>query len=169
MQRILPNLIMILFIFWGCSSKTNLYQVSSKDNTENTEIFIEKDIDVNQRGKFSLTPLMTAAKSNDFRLIRTLLANGADIDAKDDFRKSAIWYAYDYESFDAFKILLENGAKIDFSMNYDNAPTLYKKRNLYKLAKEYSLLTKIRYNPNDPWCIEYLFFGIFRRILFVRD
>jgi len=149
MQRILPNLIMILFIFWGCSSKTNLHQVSSKENTQKIQTIIQEDIDVNQRGEFSLTPLMTAAKSNNFRLIRTLLANGADIDAKDDFRKSAIWYAYDYESFDAFKILLENGAVIDFPLNYDNAPTLYKKKNLYKIAKEYSLLKKIRDNSND--------------------
>jgi len=151
MQRILPNIILILFIFMGCSSRqTNLYQVSSEVNTQKIQTLIENNGDVNKRGEYSLTPLMTAAKSNNFRLIRTLLANGADIDDKDDFRKSAIWYAYDYESFDAFKILLENGASIDFPLDYDNAPTLYKKRNLYKLAKEHSLLKKIRHNPDDP-------------------
>ncbi|MCP4108856.1 MAG: ankyrin repeat domain-containing protein [Desulfobacteraceae bacterium] len=142
-------LIMLLFSWTGCAKKVTLHQAAAKGSTNTVQSLINEGAGVDERKEFGITPLMAAAKTNNFKVIRKLLENGADINAKDNFRLSALWYAYDYESFDAFKLLLENGASLDFPLSFKTASTIYKKKKLYRLAKEYTWLRRIRRTGGD--------------------
>ncbi len=135
---------MLLFSWTGCAKKMTLHQAAMKGNANTVQSLINEGASANEKKEFGITPLMAAAKTNNFKVIKQLLENGADINAKDNFRLSALWYAYDYESFDAFKLLLENGATLDFPLSFKTASTIYKKKKLYKLAKEYIWLSRIR-------------------------
>lgn len=137
-------LMVLVFLCPGCAKKLTLHQASMKGSVNTVQSLINEGADVNERGEFGMTPLMAAAKNNNFKVVKKLLENGAEIGAKDNFRLSALWYAFDYESFDAFKILLESGAKLDFPLSFKTASTIYKKKKLYKLAKEHIWLNRIR-------------------------
>ncbi len=88
--------------------------------------------------------LITAAKSNNARLIASLMLGGSDINMKDRQGKSALQHAFEAGNFEAFKILLESGASADFPLTYEAAATAYKKMKLYRLAKEYQLVRQIK-------------------------
>ncbi|OQX22209.1 MAG: hypothetical protein BWK80_31065 [Desulfobacteraceae bacterium IS3] len=99
------------------------------------------DTEIRRAGEATL---ITAAKSNNARLIASLLLGGSDINMKDNQGKSALQHAFEAGNFEAFKILLESGASADFPLTYEAAATAYKKMKLYKLAKEYQLIRQIK-------------------------
>ncbi len=95
----------------------------------------------------SLPPLFVAAKSNNIILIKNLLLSGEDVNQEDNYGKSALKYAFDHENYEAFKVLLENSANTYF-LTYEMASGTYSKMELYKLAKEYGQLNKIKNRQN---------------------
>ena len=88
-------------------------------------------------------PLIIAAKSNNFKLISNLIRDGVNTNVENYDGKTPLWYAFDHGNFEAFKILMENGARSDF-LNYEMASDSYRKIKLYKLAKEYRMLNRIK-------------------------
>lgn len=127
---------MFLLICSGCATSSQTLPDEAFDQIRRSPL------------KASLPPLFAAAKSNNIILIKNLLLSGEDVNRKDHDGKSALWYAFDYENYEAFKVLLENGATPYF-LTYEMASGTYSKMELYKLAKEYNLLNRIKNHRND--------------------
>lgn len=128
MDRKYILLFLIIMMIWGCAAVPE-----DEPFTGDTEI--------RRQGEATL---ITAAKSNNARLIASLLLGGSDINMKDSQGRSALQHAFDRGNFEAFKVLLESGASADFPLTYEAAAAAYKKMKLYKLAKEYQMVRQIK-------------------------
>lgn len=53
------------------------------NKTKYVKILAERGIDVNQKFKLSLTPIVTAIVGNNTKIVKILLDNGADLKTKD--------------------------------------------------------------------------------------
>ncbi len=69
--------------------------------------------------------LIDAAKNEDIKNVRELLANGADVDAKDKNGETALHWAACDGRVDVAKILIEKGADVDAKSNF-NETSLHK-------------------------------------------
>jgi ankyrin repeat protein len=78
-----------------------------KGDIETVKKFIEYGEDVNKMSN-ELTPLMTAARYNQAEIIKVLLSNGADIDAKNEKGFTALKYAELSNAKDAVALLKRN-------------------------------------------------------------
>ena len=56
--------------------------------------------------------LITASKMSNCEIVKLLLENGADINAVDDYARSALVYSARNGCYEIVKLLLENGANI---------------------------------------------------------
>ncbi len=143
--------------FSGCAT-TSLYQASSDGNFDQARGLIDDGEFVDERGASGQTPLMAAAQLGDTKIIQLLIFNGADVNLKDDFGKSALQYAFENDSLNSFKILLENGAKADFT--FPGNMTRNQKK-IMSLAGEYREYMKIN-NPRAGNNLS-LFAGYFKK------
>ncbi|MCD6047386.1 MAG: Ankyrin [Gammaproteobacteria bacterium] len=66
-----------------------------------------------KNSKVSDTPLMNAVKRPD--ILKLLLDKGADVNAQNDFGKTALMYAIQYGNLDAVKILIDHGANVNLA------------------------------------------------------
>ena len=60
-----------------------------------------------------MTALMKASASGHIRVVKALLAKGADINAKDNECHTALWSASRACQVDSVKTLLDNGADVN--------------------------------------------------------
>ncbi len=69
--------------------------------------------------------LHSAAEQNDAALVARLLAEGAEIDARDDSGATALLVACHVNAVDAARVLIEAGADVNAKDNIDDSPYLY--------------------------------------------
>lgn len=83
-----------------------------EDRLQLLELLVEFGADVNMPNEKGGTPLMVAASlgQEDAEATRTLLENGANVDAMDPTGRTALFYAYDY---DVVKCLVDGGADVN--------------------------------------------------------
>ena len=72
------------------SQKIDLHTLSEKGDYENVKNLLEKKFDANDRNELYKTPLHLACKSLSPKVIELLLENGADVDAQDSTRMTAL-------------------------------------------------------------------------------
>jgi ankyrin repeat protein len=79
---------------------------------------------VSKGGKYDDTPLMEAAKSNRLDLVGLLLANGADVNAKNTAGFTALSQAVEFggKGKDLAGLLVANGADVNVKDSMDNTP-----------------------------------------------
>ncbi len=145
-KKLLSALTLFLLIVSGCTPSRDAYL---KENFDQIRPLQETDLAIRE---FSDLPrLIAAAKSNDFKAVTNLLRNGEDMEKRDQYGRSALWYAFEHASFESFRILLENGASPDFPLDYGSPSDGYKKLKFYSLAREYALYNRIKdfENSND--------------------
>ncbi|OQY57937.1 MAG: hypothetical protein B6245_14455 [Desulfobacteraceae bacterium 4572_88] len=145
-KKLLSALTLFLLIVSGCTLSRDAYL---KENFDQIRPLQETDLAIRE---FSDLPrLIAAAKSNDFEAVTNLLRNGEDMEKRDQYGRSALWYAFEHASFESFRILLENGASPDFPLDYGSPSDGYKKLKFYSLAREYALYNRIKdfENSND--------------------
>jgi ankyrin repeat protein len=87
----------------------------SKDNTEIVQAFIDHGADINQKADIGNghTALMFAAEFGHVEVGKLLLANGADINAVDNFNDSALNVAAFHGQLEFAKMLVEMGAELN--------------------------------------------------------
>ncbi|MNK77606.1 Ankyrin repeats (3 copies) [compost metagenome] len=83
---------------------TPLNVAISKGDIETVKKFIEYGADVNQMSE-DFTPLMIAARYNKHEIIKVLLANGANPNAKNEKGFTALKYAQTSNASDAIALL----------------------------------------------------------------
>ena len=84
--------------------------VASNKNTQSFESVSKHSEDKNDQ-------LLQAVKDGNLTAVQTLLANGADVNAKDDCGIPALWLAASHGYTEVVKLLLEKGADINAKNN----------------------------------------------------
>ena len=97
----------------GLSSKTSdldeaLFQAFDKGDLRQVKRLLSLGADVNAKGLFDSTPLISAASYGDVALIKELISRGADVNAKNKVGSSALMMASGYPN--VVEILKEAGA-----------------------------------------------------------
>ncbi len=78
---------------------------------EAAQLLLDHGADVNAPGKYGRTPLMSAVRSQNTRLIKLMIERGADINRISNDGHSALFYAELDGSQEVVKLLKEHGAK----------------------------------------------------------
>jgi hypothetical protein len=87
----------------------------SNDNTDIVQAFLDHGADINQKSDIGNghTALMYAAEFGHVEVGKLLLANGADINAGDNFNDPALNVAAFHGQLEFAKMLVENGAELN--------------------------------------------------------
>jgi ankyrin repeat protein len=102
----------------GATFEIGVFHVAitqSKDNTEIVRAFIDHGADLDQKAEIGNghTALMYAAEFGHVEVGKLLLANGADIDAVDNYNDPALNVAAFHGQLEFAKMLVEMGAELD--------------------------------------------------------
>lgn len=73
--------------------KPAVYDVIARDDIETFEVLVKKGLDLNTKDKNGVTFLHVAAKHGAKKIVKFLLANGADVKVKDKEYRDALYYA----------------------------------------------------------------------------
>ena len=93
---------------------TDLHHAVARNKLVEVRRLIALGVDVNRRNRFGQTALMRASWHRGLRVMRCLLAAGADIDQQDQDRsRSALIYAVWNDKPDNLRLLLQHGANPD--------------------------------------------------------
>lgn len=74
------------------------------------KFFLEQGINLNQFFSDGSTPLLNAAKSQDWKLCEWLISNGADVNLGDEFNLRPIFYTIAQKDIETLRVLLNAGA-----------------------------------------------------------
>ncbi len=74
---------------------------------------LAKDVNINIKDDYGVTPIMRAAQLNNLRIVKLLMKKGADIKMKSDGGSTALDFASHSGALDIVKLLLEKGGDID--------------------------------------------------------
>lgn len=123
-----------------------------------------------------ITPIMIAAKSNNYDVAKVLIENGADLNRKrdisydidtsesdieeaEDTTRSILAYAIENNNLELAKLLIDNGAKLDIDYNGKNLLMLAAKSNSIECMK--LLISKgIKVNQKDKKGKTAIFYAI---------
>ena len=118
--------------------KCPLHIAAENDNLECAQLLIEADKDcVNYTDFMWRTPLhLSSVYCHDLKVIKLLLQNGADVNARDDRRWTPLLYVATAGCPQCTKTLLENGAKLnEWDKNRMTALSLAAKQNKANAVK----------------------------------
>ena len=87
-----------------------------KKESEDTTVFIPEANETDENGR---TPLMSAAKSGNLWLLKSLIKSGADVKKRDNEGWTSMMYAIRYQNtLEVIDILAKNGALLNDKNNY---------------------------------------------------
>ncbi|MBI3873870.1 MAG: ankyrin repeat domain-containing protein [Arcobacter sp.] len=72
----------------------------------------EEGADFNISNEFGITPLMSAARKGDVRLVKFLLKSVRNVNLEDKEGNTALYYAVESNSLEVVQVLFDHGAKI---------------------------------------------------------
>lgn len=123
--------------------------------------------EINEKDEYDRSPLILLCISNEntsdiFAIIKLLLKNGADVNMRDIYGKTALYYSipkyieyidYSNNELEKMKILLEYGASINLEYDKDkiifNRLSNYDDKNLRNHDVIYTIIAKLIYNSVD--------------------
>jgi ankyrin repeat protein len=117
------------------------------------QLFLQADIDINQKGHNNWTLLHGASSNNNYALCEWLLRNGAQVDARDENDMSPVFLAHTVQIVQLFK---KYNASLTIQDKWGKSLLHYAMRPEYdpKLILEYTELNpkKLQGNEgNTPW------------------
>jgi ankyrin repeat protein len=139
----------------GCT--TNLNKAATSDHPEKVDRFLAAGSNINETDQHGATPLINAAQSGNFAIIKKLVDHGANVNAVDHEGYSALMRlaaSDDYHN-DAVAYLLDHGARTDlWSAEGETALLLAAKRDCdpeqaANQARLVSLLLSSGANPSE--------------------
>lgn len=129
------------------SDNTLLYTAVSLGYFDMARFLIDNGADINvHSGKDMITPLMAALArpDHDAGFLRYILFKGADINAKDAYKKTPLFYLYQYTDAigmanvkESISILMEHGADINAKDSYGNTILHIKPQDYYQIYSSY--------------------------------
>ena len=97
---------------WAATHKSNIYT-----------LLIDRGANVNARNSEGYTPLILAAKQNNYDMCKDLLSYGADVNAKNNLHDTALTWAVTYDS-EIYTLLIDHGADINVKNSRGNTPLI---------------------------------------------
>ena len=98
----------------GERSAALLAQAARSQNTDLVQFLLDSGAEANSRGLgLHWMPLLSAVDSGSSGNARLLLSKGADVNARDNNGRTAIWYAAILENTGLITLLLEHGADVN--------------------------------------------------------
>ena len=95
------------------NGKTALHSAANRCRTDIVALLIKHGANANATDATGLTPLMAAASSRGcIETVATLLANGADVNARSEGDTTALTWASEFGDKEVVEILLQAGAKV---------------------------------------------------------
>ena len=103
-----------------------------EEKTEISIYLIEKSKNLNEK-----TPLKTACQSQNFKIIKSLIEHGADVNGVDEYGQTALFDAIEVKkaNIDIIQFLLENGADVNQEDNKGITPLSFAQSNKKSLVK----------------------------------
>ncbi|GAB6439370.1 hypothetical protein bcgnr5369_00260 [Bacillus cereus] len=85
------------------------------NNLEGTKVLLRHGFDVNVQGTPGQgeTPLTISARNDNFDLVRLLISNGANVNAKNYAKTTSLMYATQNQNIEMIQFLLKNNAEIN--------------------------------------------------------
>jgi ankyrin repeat protein len=95
------------------SLASQLLVAAQAGDTADVQSLLAKGVDINSRGAYGNTPLMSAALTGHTDTVRVLLERGADVNAKGNTGRTALMEAAGESYTDVVRLLLEKGADVN--------------------------------------------------------
>jgi len=111
-------IVCVMFLFIGIfafaeQQEPSIITATKTGNIEMIQLFLDKNVDINECDKFRDTALMIAVRKKDIPLIKYLIDHGANVNPKPNaYEDTPLSYAIRYEQIDIVNYLIEHGAKI---------------------------------------------------------
>ena len=126
----------------GCgrleSTFFSIHDAAKDGDVDSVKKFLDQGVDINsQTGKWGNTPLHEAAFWGNVEVVRLLISEEADVDAKDYYGCTPLHDAVDYGNLEILELLLEKNTNVN-AMNEDGATPL----DLASLKETAKLLRK---------------------------
>ena len=123
-------------ISFGRSTSMSEYELE----LQITRQLLSLGADVNVRDpEWNQTPLMSAATGHNYQLASTLLVEGAHIEARDRYGRTALSYAAEYAHSGMISLLLRHGADVSSVCSEGHTPIDYARKfnpNVTKLLQD---------------------------------
>ncbi len=109
-----------------CNHSAILYLIEK--SSKNIKLLLNS-LNINLEHKDGLTTLMYASQMNEIETVKWLIKHGADINMKDTYGKTALFYLLmapeQKHTEELIKIFIENGAKVNTQDVYRKTPLMY--------------------------------------------
>ncbi|KAL8809747.1 MAG: hypothetical protein Q9200_003140 [Gallowayella weberi] len=104
-----------------CGSEPALYKAVSKHHDDVVKLLLKRDdLKIDDASPGSTTAMYLAAKKGNVELVQSLVAAGANVDARPLGSNTAMFEAARKGNYDICQILLEHGAEVDATTIGDN-------------------------------------------------
>lgn len=120
---------------FGSYISTPLHLSSYHNQLECARICFKHGAQVDSRDESGDSPFILAEKNNNYAMMQLLLDAGANINWKNDYGKSAMWYAiWQHTDAEKVKFMIDRGAETsdDDKHNHFVGPILYQREQLRK-------------------------------------
>jgi hypothetical protein len=103
---------------WGDSGRTQLHHCAINSLTTSVKRLLSiRNINVNVKDVYGITPLHWAVEIGHIEIIRLLLQNGADVNAKSRWDRTPLHCSAYHGHVDILHLLVENGADLEAQSN----------------------------------------------------
>ena len=110
--------------------------ISQGGHAKTVKLFIERGADVNEAGLgISRTVLHEAIERNALDIVKVLIENGADIEAKNSNKYTPLHMAAKQGQTEIVEYLIENGANLDAVKHIDTALTMALEKGHFDIAE----------------------------------
>jgi len=125
MEEVMKIIILVnfLLVFTLATSSQDIFDIAKNGTPEQVIEIVQKGININSRDASESTPLIYAAGSNTYKVVKILLEAGAQISSRDFLGDTPLIAAVRKNpDSQVIELLLLHGAKIDEKDHFGNSP-----------------------------------------------
>ena len=153
-------LAILLFALTSCAGSTALNKAALKGDLAKVQALIGPKVDINEKSdSIRVTPLITAAENGHTEIVKLLLDNGAEVDSRDKYGRSALmraaWYSHDA----VVEILLDRGALVNATEKWGHTALMMAAKGGHITTARTLLDHGADLNAKDSWGITALMYA----------
>jgi len=112
MESLIMSRLLLLVLILALATPANLTQAIRRGDVKKVQAILAKNPQLvdSREGKFGSPPLHTAVSKHQVTIVKLLLQSGADVNAGNDMRITALHLCAQFNYPDLARLLLDNGA-----------------------------------------------------------